>query len=310
MTENDIYTTFQRFEEFAEHGNVPVIGLSQILAVLLQEFSYQPEVCELDISNVFRARTFSASTLKEACFEFKNQKDLGCPPDRVSGQGRCNEKVHAVFYCSTDNGVTIFETRPEVGQFVVVGQYKKIGTNRVNIPIIGAQQIKQALVRRNPKDPLVSILGSLPYFSSNVDRNLLELDIALSQWFTRKVDESNKQVYKLTTAFYEIFAKQIAYFDDHEYVESLIYPSVESEVSGFNIVMERNFVKRNYDLASAIIYKLEIKDGKTYILRPLKSLADIRPRGTLIWENFYDSDVIWKLSPSSPSFFHNGDGSF
>ncbi|WP_026629429.1 hypothetical protein [Dyadobacter alkalitolerans] len=157
---------------------------------------------------------------------------------------------------------------------------------------------------------MVRIVGSLPYFSSSADHNLLELDLALSQWFTRKVDASNRQTYKLTTAFYEMLVKQIAYFDDHEFVECLIYPSVESEVSGFNIVMERNFVQRNYNLISAVIYKIEMKEEKTYVLRSLRSSANIRPKGTLIWERFYDCDAIWTLSPNSPSFLHNGDGSF
>ncbi|WP_026629430.1 hypothetical protein [Dyadobacter alkalitolerans] len=86
MTETDIGITFRHFEDFAELENVPVPGLSQILGKLLQKFNYQPGICELEISNVFRARALSASTIEQACGEFKDQKALGCPPDRIAGQ--------------------------------------------------------------------------------------------------------------------------------------------------------------------------------------------------------------------------------
>ena len=265
---------------------------------------------QMYFQGVYRARAVSCDSIEKACEVLGHIDGLSSAPDKFAKACRCNKDGKSVFYCSNENGVPIFEIRPEIGQYIVVAGFKpkRHSTFDLQLPIIGVKQIRESLYNRNPFDIMVNILSEdMHYQKDFFDKVSLLIDSNLARWFSERIDDSNKYIYRLTSTFYQILTNNVRY--DEDKIHALIYPSVESNVTGYNIAIEKEIVNDGLKVGRATIYYLLDKKQNEYVLQPLKEIDRIIGGSTIVWRNS-TSKEFFRLTPETDTLSFNGEQIF
>jgi hypothetical protein len=293
---------FTLIEEMAKDPSTPETDICDNLAVFLSSAGYRRAPFSMHFEGLFRARSVAVPTIEQACFEFGNVSKLSYPPDWTNPRAsRCNPEGRPVFYCANDSGVPIFEIRAEAGQYVAFTLFRHPTKKRIDIriPIIGSEYIRDKLMARDPKNPMIKILEQDIHFKKHGDKRTIQLDRRLAEWFKAKVDDDNKYIYRLTNAYYEMFVRHMS--DGGRKVQGLLFPSIESESTGYNMVFETDFVDKNLVVQEVTVWQVLQKAGKNYILKPIKQNGYINEFGDIGW-----LDYGWYLAPTSPTVSFNG----
>jgi hypothetical protein len=290
---------FSFLEELAKDVNIQDSTIREFLVYYLTSSGYQRSPFNMVFNRLLRGRAVTGNTVEDACYEFRHVNRLSYPPPASNPPAsRCNPEGRSVFYCSIDSGVPIFEVRAELGQYVALTTFKHKQNQKIvlRLPIIGVEHIHDNLLLRDPSNPMVKILEQDIYYKTNGNIRTIELDRRLSKWFSEPVDDSNRHIYRLTNAYYEAFIRHAT--DGYNgRVKGLIYPSIESESTGYNIVLETDLVDDILEVEACTIFKVESKVGKKYALSQKKQIDYLWVNGDIAWEDF-----VWHLEPHSPSF--------
>jgi hypothetical protein len=289
---------FQAMEEAAKNPDTLEGNLSLNLAMFMKNVGYRKSPFNLEFSSLVRGRSVTAWTIEEAMHEFRNVSRLSHPPKATNPKAsRCNAEGEPAFYCAGDTGIPIFELRSELYQYVVLAFFVQKGGRiiQAEIPIIGSEHIYKNLKKRDPKHPLLKILKQDIHFKKDDrDETTITIDRRLAQWFSEPVTDDNKHIYRLTNAYYDMLKTHMNY--DGKKLKGLLYPSIESESSGFNVVFDPDWVDENLMVSGATIYRVVRKNQKYYSLAPLKTLKVVKGNGETIWD-----DYLWEIDPGSPS---------
>lgn len=289
---------FKIIEKYARDPTTPDGELSFNLAHFMSNAGYRKSPFNMKFPSLVRGRSLTALTIEDAMREFKDVSRLSYPPPFTKPRAsRCNAEGQSAFYCAGDTGVPVFELRAELDQYVVLAFFlhQRNPLIEISIPIIGSEHIHRKLSQRDPNHPLITILEQDIYFKKkDRDEVTIELDRRLANWFSQPVTDKNRYIYRLTNAYYDMFKTYMS--NDGNQLNGMLYPSIESESSGYNVVLEPKWVDDNLRVSGATIYKVVRKDKKHYSLAPLKNLVDIKPSGDIIWD-----DYLWELRPDSPS---------
>lgn len=175
------------------------------------------------------------------------------------------------------------------------------------LPVIGVKQLRENLLRRNPYDKMAEILSKDMHYMASDDPISLMIDDHIAGWFSHRVDDSCKYIYRLTTAFYKALVNFVKY--DNDEINALIYPSVESEITGYNIVMEQKVVMDNLEVSKAIIFSLVHKNGSSYTIKPLKESSHIESDGKIIWADVKNGGLL-TFNPDTPTIPFDDDQIF
>ncbi len=270
----------------------------------MHKLGYQPMSYEVYFPALFRARKITAKSVDDVTNNtLMKPKDFSYPPAGLGVAGRCNLQGYPVFYSSTDNGVALFEVRPEVGDFVAISEVRNQSTtdNRIPVAAIGVDAIVSSLTKRNPNDTMAKLFSGSPIFSSSTPE-LLRIDHNLTEWFTRIVNASDTLTYRLTTGFYRMYT-DIIKTDDNDRFHVLVYPSVESDVTGYNVVMETGIADNHFAFDRAYLYQVKSRVGKDYELEVLKT-TEFLPNGDINWIDDPNKGGIWSVGPDTNSFYH------
>lgn len=306
---NTISNTINIIENMASRREVSDDQLNYFLVSFLNKAKFHRTPYMMHFQGIYRARAESFNSIEDACAEFAHVEKLSYPPDEFAKASRCNRHGYSVFYGSNENGVPIFETRPEIGQYVVVTGFKprKKGTFDILLPIIGVKQIRENLSLRDPSDSMVNILSEDMHYKENSDLVSLEIDNHIAKWFSTPANESNKHIYRLTTAFFQILTNNVKYDDDE--VHALIYPSVESDITGYNIAIKKKVVDSGLQVQRATIYQVIEKKFKEYALQPLREIDKIEESGKITWRELISKE-IFRLSPDASTLSFKGNEIF
>lgn len=289
---------FKVIEDAAKDHKTPEGEISFNLAHFMSNAGYKKSPFNMKFPSLVRGRNFIGWTIEEAMHEFRNVSRLSYPPAFTKPKAsRCNADGEPAFYCAGDTGIPIFELRAELYQYVVLAFFvhQRNSIIEVQLPIIGSEHIHKKLFERDPEHPMVGILEQDIHFKKG-DRDdiTITLDRRLAKWFSEPVTETNKYIYRLTNAYYDLFKKYMN--NDGKKLNGLLYPSIESESSGYNVVLDPDWVDQNLKVSGATIFRVVRKDNKNYSLAPLKNLVDIKRNGDIVWD-----DYLWELNPGSPS---------
>jgi len=294
---------FKFLEEIAKDPSTPDKVIREFLVYYLTSSGYIRAPFNMVFDRLIRGRAITRDTIEDACYEFRDVTRLSYPPVGSNPPAsRCNPLGRSVFYCSIDIGVPIFEVRAELGQYVALTLFKHKTQDKISIklPIIGVEHIHDNLLLRDPNNPMVKILEEDIFYKTNGDINTIELDRRLSEWFSQPVNDVNKYIYRLTNAVYEMYIRHATH-GNNERVKGLIYPSIESESTGYNIFLETDLVDDILEVESSTIFKVESKVEKKYALSQKKQIDYQWVDGKIEWEDF-----VWHLEPNSPSFTYGG----
>lgn len=220
---------------------------------------------ETNISSIFRARVFqSEPDLSEALS--RPHIHLGPPPSHYAKAGRMNAHGISVFYGANKPDVALAEVRPPVGSVVVVAKFDLIRPLQL-LDITALEDIYES--------------GSI--FDSSYVFQLGKVAFlrTLQDHITRPVMPSDELTEYLSTQAVADFLATEANVP----IDGIIYPSVQSDVEGLNIVLfhKSSFVE---PISLPEGSKVEVnlgypgEDGwednySVYISKPEKKLSDI-----------------------------------
>ncbi|MBO0952664.1 hypothetical protein [Fibrella forsythiae] len=239
---------------------------------------------------------------------FDNISKLGIAPKCKAQMSRCNWRGEPMFYGSSDNGVPIFEIRAKEGDFVVLSSFvnndNPYNTNEIPIVFNGVVLgVKKILENLKESDvDFKNLLYQDDTFKENTPKVIKELDDYMGELFTEVVSNNNKNLYLITSSICRNF---MAYLKNDRVVEGFIYPSVESNRTGFNVALGEAYTKNHLKLYSASMYKVTSYDVETkaYTLQPVKSLCSDEEGGRAKWKRIAarHEGENWVLSPNTPS---------
>ncbi|QHV99302.1 hypothetical protein [Spirosoma endbachense] len=231
---------------------------------------------------------------------------LHCPPDSISSLGRCNWAGDPVFYCSSENGVPIFEVRAELGNTVALSVWvDKRNTKPMidhNIETVGLViGVKHIFDRLPDGDPFKTMLRHDDIFKAGTSEAIKEIDAYFGDLFIQSSAEV-ENLYLFTSAIARVYLNHMNSPSAGK-VQALIYPSVESKLSGLNIAFNKTFARQHLKIRGAGLYTVEEHepDKSRYSLKPTKGIANSKVDHGPIWRKFHakhDSER-YNLSPQT-----------
>lgn len=181
-------------------------------------------------NGVFRARVGAPNAL------FRNVSELWYPPSSmVIRRGRFNGKGEAKFYCSSELHAAVMEVRPKVGDrvaVVIAGARQR--SAQIDLAHIG---LHRAVVHSDVVGAMGSGLRGDPDFVRRlgewgIQKRWLVLDDYLTQLATTLyAPEVEEEAYKMTLSAGRYLLRP----QNHQ---GILYPSVASDFSAFNICLE------------------------------------------------------------------------
>ncbi len=219
--------------------------------------------------NAFEKKIFeSVTTLtrarkhKEPKTLFTNKSDLWYPPNKYAQINRANDYGEPVYYCSSDPGTTIFEVRPKkVGEWITTldldFQMQKIDLLAVGIELTDVHK-------------------------STLSEGEKGLHMFLRDKFTTKVDPEENYLYHLTIAFIDLYSGK---------KDGVTYPSVASNLKGYNMALKRNFIDKYGDFSMATVHEVTaIKSEYEMEVKCMYRAYELDEYEDFKWERVTDCD--------------------
>ncbi len=191
---------------------------------------------------------------------FPNISDVWYPPDEYVNVGRANFPNNSVFYCSNDPGTTIFEVRPEKGDWLTSLEIE-IKKDELDLLILGVNT------------------ETIPAFEklSEVDKGI---NMFLEEKFREIIPKGKEHNYFKTAYFTEAFLKN---------KDGLMYPSVGSNCKGWNVIFTKEFIDKYGILTKAVVHEVIEKKSEYDITIKCNHIAThINQYGDFIWETVTD----------------------
>lgn len=236
---------------------------------------------------------------------FVDVQRFSYPPDHRASIGRCNWGGKPVFYCSSENGVPIFEVRPKINQTIVLSNWvdKRNEGPEINHPIrldgfiTGVEQLLATLPDNITNKTLKESLLNDDLFNPAIPTAIKEVDTYVGKLFSESHIEGSN-LYQFTSSIAQLLMSGL---------DCLVYPSVESRISGYNIAIKKEIVRDRLKVYGAAMYQVVERDEQIarYVLKPKKSLFIHPVYKKPVWLNVHSKHdherfIIDPTTPTAP----------
>jgi len=199
---------------------------------------------------------------------YTNYNELMSPPIRFCPLGRANYPGEPIFYSSDRISTTIAECKPKIGQFI------------------------SSLEIRIQKDLLITmILGRTNRYKNEnliLDEKSTELNNFLDDCFRKNVTKENSVEYYRTSTF---IRTHIPNFNDGN-LDSIIYPSMASELKGDNFIFTQKFINKYGKFKSLIVSQIVDKDDNgNYITKCMFKSYKLTNENDFVYGRILNCDV-------------------
>ena len=298
-------TPVQKLERIRGLLNHPAIDHTDVarrFRDLLKDVGYRKQLYIIHPSALSRATCHSEELW------FDNVSKLSYPPREVlikkGGFGRCNWPAEPVFYCSNETGVPVFEVRPSIGTYVVLSRWEGKSSGRIELygVALGVEAIIGCL---SEDDEFLLTLQKDDLFKEDTPQAVKDINRYVAKLFIEDASV-NKNTYQLTSSVAKVHFDDLILESNSKKVDALLYPSVASQLTGYNVALTTDFVETNLRPKGARMFQVIDfnEEALEYKLKPTKRVKGAYPTtGELVWEYVHKdiSDQIWTLSPQSPS---------
>lgn len=281
-TKNHIFETqdkiAERLDYFKKISNCGLENLSDLeLDSLRVEFN---NFLNIDLA-------FFADTYPTKLFRITNNKylyggktvklqkitDLIGPPVDCAKIGRANLKGESIFYAALDFNTAVWETQPEVGDYITLSEWKiKEGEKLYNHFIFHPEETNLSKESQNAFEAHIEQLGKIRADLRDVFKEVLKF---VAEEFMKPVNRENNQNYLFSSLVSSRFLQRGKDSNGFQ-IESISYPSTKRDCEVTNIAI----------LNSLVFEKLELESVK--IMTVGETNYDINNKGT---------DDLIKISP-------------
>lgn len=198
---------------------------------------------KINFHNVFRV-----TAIKDAFLDNGKVQDISFityPPQKIVENlgvyGRCNSPNSTVFYCAFEPGVAVLETKPNVGQRIIIAQWHNDNAKDfISYPIANNKPIDNESLKAATKSFRDRMQYNHPLFARILD---LYLNF-LSSEFTKDVEIKNPKKYEyLFSAFFSDWLLENKFKTvDHpvepiNHFDCIIYPSIAINYKSENLAI-------------------------------------------------------------------------
>ena len=253
---------------------------------------------KINFYNVFRVTTVSEKYLVNG--KVRNIKYIKNPPKEIIIEkgvyGRANSPKSTIFYCAFEPGVFLLETKPEVGQRIILAQWHNDNKKDfISYPITNNKTIDNDSLKSATNAFQKRMQYNHPLFAEILD---LYLDF-LSSEFVKNVNVTNPKKYEYLFSAY--FADRILdnSFEPVEHptepikhYDCIIYPSIAINHKSENLAIIPQSVDklRPFQLEDCIVVQTmydnpDLSDDKLQILRNVLRTATKFDGDKIIWDD-------------------------
>lgn len=192
---------------------------------------------------------------------FPNITDLLCPPKEIVGVNRANVPLQPIYYCSNDPGTSIYEVRPEVGDWITTLDLE-FPVPTIDLLILGLDKNKK-------------ISGVF----TEIDKGI---HLFLEKHFTKEVNHDKSHLYYHTAIFVKRFIGS---------KDGVAYPSVGSGLKGWNFALKTDFVDEHKKFIRATVHEVVAVQSKyEMIIKCLYRAGKPDSYGDFKWKRDSDCD--------------------
>lgn len=204
-------------------------------------------------------------------YKFMCECEFWNPPSVYATMGRCNAEGESLLYCATDFTTSVYECKPEIGDFVSVAFF-----NRKSFPSDSLQHSYSRVI------PIgVDYLVNIPILKKmfrNYDFNgrsddFKRFDGWMDTLFYQDIDESpiREQHYKLTTAIKNALMVNLQYGQVERVMHGILYSSIMRNHKGFNLVLRPTHARTIFNLVRIRTYEVVGKSNDEIVLQHKRS---------------------------------------
>lgn len=272
-----------------------ITTLKEEISQIMLDKKYTTDIfTTFTFNGFYRARkhnNFKGNLVDGTLLEFINEKEFWNPPIENAKISRCNEEGESMFYCSSDFITAILETKPVIGDFITVTNFKNLHTQ--DLPRFRIRPIGKTYLIQIPELELV-------FEKVKLDQNQYEIEEFLDKLFHQNVGDNEVYKYKLSIAIAHIFLTN-ATNKEKVIIETdgLIYPSIIRNQKSYCFVLKPYIAHCYFKIFS--IQTIEVlKIGHNFI--KLKLLRNGHPE----FEKLYPKDLFdvnWMNPPINSKKF-------
>jgi hypothetical protein len=251
-------------------SDLSAVSIDQVkehIAVLLKGHAVSVPIFDPGI-RLYRARKMSLPA---------SLAEIGAPPpDKVLSDQRCNRAGRSLFYCSSARNAPFFEVHAQVGDHLVLSEWRttaKMTVNHVGYTLPTFKGLKST--RSAPT------WGS-PRPAGLVSDRTRTIDEFFSSLFAVDAKEGQEHLYKVTIAITEKFIPEPTVEGAFRF-DGLMYPTIPMNGNCENFALKSEFVERAVAFVKAeylIVKQIEGMKMKFDILDFSNSVSD----GKLEWK--------------------------
>ena len=230
---------------------------------------------------------------KENPYKLQKITDLMGPPEEFANIGRVNMKGESVFYCALDFNTAIWETQPEVGEYITLSEWKiKDGQKIFNHFIFHPEETNLSIESQNAFNSHLEQIGVI---REDIRKVFIEILKFIAEEFMKPVDRNNSENYLFSSLIGSRFLQSGKDVNGFQ-IESISYPSTRRDCEVTNIAIKNSFVLEKLDLISAKIMTV----GETNYDIENKSRDDLIKISPLVTESerfdFDNNRIYWNIT--------------
>jgi hypothetical protein len=213
--------------------------------------------------------------------KFEDEGEFWNPIPKYATLGRCNDKGESLLYCSTSWETAILETKPYVGSFISVTNFrvKKNVEQGSRIQPIGIQYLSRI--------PSFKDNNMFENYNFNRSDDFIKIDNFLDKLFHEKVDNKNNNLYKLSIAVTKCMMKNIMMGDSIMSMNGIAYSSIERDLNNYNLLFRPSHARQLFSLFEIQTFEV-IEKTETKLKLQLKRIG--KPIG--IKHHLFDNVAI------------------
>jgi hypothetical protein len=198
------------------------------------------------------------------------------PPDKVLSNQRCNRAGESLFYCSSARNAPFFEIHAQVGDHVVLSEWRTTAQMRVNHIGYTRPTFERLQSTRNAPS------WGPPQASPRTSERTRLIDEFFSSFFSVDVLGGQEYFYKATIALTEKFIPEPSEESGFRF-DGLMYPTIPMNGNCENFALKLDFVERGVAFVKAeylVIREIDDMQMKVDVLDFANSVHD----GRLTWK--------------------------
>lgn len=177
--------------------------------------------------------------------------DLIGPPAGISNLGRCNLNGESVFYAALDFQTAVWETQPQVGDYITLSEWKiKSGHRLYNHFVFHPEETN---LSKESQDAYEAHLKAQSTINPSLAPIFMELMKFFAEEFMKPVGINTESNYLFTGIISSRFLQDVPDGNGFK-IESISYPSTKRDNAVTNIAILNSLVLEKLDLVDVTIF--------------------------------------------------------